>query len=69
MRISSILRSGILALSLMATMGAMTAAFAHNASRVQQQEQASTYSGPQASTSNTGPYDSPDFAVPPSDIH
>ncbi len=61
MRISSILRSGILALSLMATMGAMTAAFAHNASRVQQQEQ--------ASTANTGPYDSPDFMVPPSDVH
>ena len=59
MRISSILRTATLALSLTAAMGAMTAAFADNASAAQQQQQ----------TANTGPYDSQDFVVPNSDIH
>jgi hypothetical protein len=59
MRISSLFRVATLALSLAATTGAVTtAAFAE--SRVQQQYEASTY---------TGPYDSPDFVVAPSDIH
>lgn len=53
MRISSLLRTATLALSLTAAMGAMTATFAQAASAPQQQ-------------SNTGPYDSPDFVVPQS---
>ncbi|HEV8015472.1 MAG TPA: hypothetical protein VGP48_08045 [Stellaceae bacterium] len=59
MRISSLFRVATVALSLVALTGvATTGAFA--ASRVQQQYGASTY---------TGPYDSPDFVVAPSDIH
>ncbi|HEX8828804.1 MAG TPA: hypothetical protein VF778_11875, partial [Xanthobacteraceae bacterium] len=58
MRISSILRTATLALSLVAAMGATGTAFA--ASRVQQQE---------ATYSNSSPYDSPDFVVAPTDIH
>jgi glutamine cyclotransferase len=57
MRISSILRTATLALSLVATMGAMTSAFAD--SRVQQQEQAA----------NAGPYDSSDFVVPATNVY
>jgi hypothetical protein len=57
MRTSSLLRVATLALSLVALTGiATTGAFA--ASRVQ----------PQQATS-FGPYDSPDFVVPPTDIH
>ena len=59
MRVFSMLRTATLALSLMATMGVMSAAFAGNANAAQQQQQ----------TANTGPYDGPDFVVPPSDIH
>jgi hypothetical protein len=58
MRVSSLLRTATLALSLMVTMGAMSAAFAGNANAAQQQQ-----------TSNTGPYDSPDFVLQQSDIH
>ncbi|HEY3917626.1 MAG TPA: hypothetical protein VGL83_07520 [Stellaceae bacterium] len=59
MRISSILRTATLALSLTAAMGAMTAAFAANAAPQQQQQQAG----------NSGVYDSPDFTVPANDIY
>jgi hypothetical protein len=59
MRISSLLRTATLALSLTAAMGAMTAAFADNASASQQQQQ----------TTNASPYDSQDFIVPPSDVN
>ena len=59
MRISSLLRTATLALSLTAATGAMTAAFADNANAAQQQQQAA----------NTGPYDSPDFVLQQSDIH
>jgi hypothetical protein len=52
MRISSLLRTATVALSLTAAMGAMTATFAQAASAPQQQQ------------SNTGPYDSPDFVLP-----
>lgn len=58
MRISSILRTATLALSLVAATGAVGTAFA--ASRVQQQE---------AANSNSGVYDGRDFVVAPSDIH
>jgi hypothetical protein len=59
MRISSLLRVATLALSLVAVTGAVTtAAFAD--SRIKQQE---------AANSNSGPYDSPDFVVAPSNIH
>jgi hypothetical protein len=58
MRTSSLFRVATLALSLVALTGiATTGAFA--ASRVQQQQQAASF----------GPYDSPDFVVPPTDIH
>lgn len=53
MRISSLLRTATLALSLIAMTGAMSAAFAAtSASQAQQQ------------AANTGIYDSPDFVVP-----
>ena len=55
MRISSILRAATVALTLVTAMGAVSTAFA--ASRVQQQQ-----------AGNTGPYDSPDFVVPPTNI-
>ena len=58
MRVSSMLRSATLALSMMATMGAMTTAFAGHALAAQQQQ-----------SSNTGVYDSQDFTVQASDIH
>ena len=58
MRISSILRTATVALTLIAATGAVGTAFA--ASRVQQQEAANSYSGP---------YDSPDFVVAPNNIH
>jgi L-alanine-DL-glutamate epimerase-like enolase superfamily enzyme len=56
MRISSLLQTATLALSMMAATSAMTAAFAASASAAQQQ------------AVNTSPYDSPDFVVPGSDI-
>jgi hypothetical protein len=59
MRISSILHTATLALTLVAAMGAMgSTAFA--SSRIQQQ---------QAANSNSGVYDSPNFVVAPTDIH
>lgn len=58
MRISSLLRTATLALSLTAAMGAMTATFAQAASAPQQQQ-----------TSNTGPYDNQDFVVSGNNIH
>jgi len=62
MRVSSMLRSATLALSLMVALGAMSASFAGNAAAAQPQPQ-------QQQTSNTGVYDSPDFVVQQSDIH
>lgn len=61
MRISSLLRTATLALSLTAAMGAMTATFAQAATAPQQQQQWNQQS-------NTGPYDSPDFVVPRAEI-
>lgn len=58
MRISSILRTATLALSLTATMGAMTAAFAADASTAQQQQQ-----------SQASPYDSQDFVISSNNIN
>ncbi len=55
MRISSLLRTATLALSLTAAMGAMTTAFA--APQAQQQ------------ASNAGPYDGQDFVVPSNNIN
>lgn len=57
MRISSLLRTATLALSLTAAMGAMTAAFAADASAAQQQQQ-------QAS-----PYDNQDFVIQDNNVH
>ena len=59
MRTSSLLRASALALSLMASTGAMTAAFAADAHASQQQQQAASAS----------PYDSPDFVVPANNIN
>jgi hypothetical protein len=63
MRTVSLLRSATVALSLMASMGAMTAAFASDAHADQQQQQQA------ASASNASPYDSPNFIVPPNNIY
>jgi hypothetical protein len=57
MRISSLLRTATLALSMTAAMGAMTAAFAADAQAAQQQ------------AVNTSPYDSPNFVVPSNNIN
>jgi hypothetical protein len=53
MRISSLLRTSTLALSMIAAMGSLTAAFATDAHAAQQQLQAS----------NASPYDGQDFIV------
>jgi hypothetical protein len=58
MRISSLLRTATLALSMTAATGAMTAAFASDANAAQQQQSA-----------NTSPYDSPDFVVPLNNVN
>ncbi len=58
MRISSLLRTATLALSLTAAMGAMTAAFAADANAAQQQQM-----------SNASPYDSQDFVLQDNNIH
>ncbi len=60
MRTSSLLRAATLALSLTASMGAMTAAFASDAHAAQQQQQ---------QAANASPYDSPNFIVPSNDIY
>jgi len=61
MRTSSLLRTATLALSLMASMGAMTAAFASDAHAAQQQQQQQAVSA--------SPYDSPNFIVPSNNIY
>jgi hypothetical protein len=58
MRISSLLRTATLALSLTAAMGSMTAAFADSANAAQQQQAA-----------NASPYDSPDFVLQNNNIY
>jgi hypothetical protein len=59
MRTMSLLRASALALSLTASMGAMSAAFAADAHAAQTQQQAATAS----------PYDSQDFVVPANNIN
>lgn len=59
MRISSIVRTATLALSLTAAMGAMTAAFAADAVPAQQQQQ----------QNQASPYDSQDFVVQSNNIN
>lgn len=59
MRISSLLRTATLALSMTAAMGAMTAALAADAHAAPQQQQAA----------NASPYDSQDFVVPSNNIN
>jgi hypothetical protein len=56
MRISSLLRTATLALSMTAALGTMTAAFAANAA-------------PQAQQQAASPYDSPNFIVPSNDLN
>jgi hypothetical protein len=62
MRVSSVLRSGALALSMVAAMGGMSAAFASDAHAAQQQTQP-------AAVNSASPYDSPNFIVPSNDIY
>ena len=62
MRVSSPLRTGILAFSLVAAMGTMNAAFADSSNAPAKQQEM------QQQTANTGPYDSPDFVVPENNI-
>ena len=59
MRISSLLRTATVALSLTAATGTLTAALATTAQAAQQQ---------QSQASNASPYDSPNFVVPQSQI-
>lgn len=59
MRVTSLLRTATLALSLTAAMGAMTAAFAADATAAQQQQQQQSAS----------PYDSQDFVLQDNNIH
>jgi hypothetical protein len=61
MRTSSLLRASALALSVMASTGAVTAAFAADAHAAQQQQ-------PQPAAS-ASPYDSPNFIVPSNNIY
>jgi hypothetical protein len=56
----SLLRASALALSLTASMGAMSAAFAADAHAAQSQQQQAT---------SASPYDSPDFVVPANNIN
>lgn len=58
MRISSLLRTATLALSLTAAMGALGAAFAGNANAAQQQQ-----------VSSASPYDGADFVVPLNNVN
>jgi hypothetical protein len=58
MRISSLLRSATLALSLVAATGAMTAAFASDA-----------HAAPQQAANSSSAYDSPDFVAPLNDTY
>jgi hypothetical protein len=60
MRISSLLRSATLALSMTAAMGAMTTAFAADAYAAQDQQQ---------QASSASPYDSPNFVAPLNDTY
>jgi hypothetical protein len=60
MRVSSLLRTATLALSLTAAMGAMAGTFASNASAAQQQQQA---------VNSSSPYDNPDFVAPLNDTY
>ncbi len=60
MRISSLLRTATLALSLTGAMGAMSAAFAADAQPAQQQQQ---------QAAQASPYDGQDFIVPSNNIN
>lgn len=60
MRISSLLQTATLALSLSAAMGVMSTAFADVAQAAQQTQNQVT---------NANPYDSPDFIVPSNNIY
>lgn len=75
MRQFSLARISVIALSLGMLAARTTAAFADTALATEQQAlqpthgQANSYDPSQSGASNFGPYDSPDFVVPPSDIH
>jgi hypothetical protein len=58
MRSFNLTRTAILAASLIASVGSIGTAFASSANTQQSSQQ----------PANTGPYDSPDFVVPPANI-
>ncbi len=62
MRIPSNLRSAIIALSLLAPLGMAGSALADNSNAQAAPQQQAAVS--QQQTSNSGPYDSPDFVIP-----
>jgi hypothetical protein len=67
MVISSPLRTAMFAVSLVAAMGSISAAFADSSNAPANQQQPQMQQ--QQQTSNTGPYDSPDFVVQPSNVY
>lgn len=73
MQFSSLVHAAAVAVSLASVLAAGSVAYADTPSASSQQvvtQQALTNGSPQApaATSNTGPYDSPDFVVPESQI-
>ena len=69
MRISSVLWTAALALSMSVAAGTMTTAFAADRSAVQQQAQLAQPQSERHQNANASPYDSPDFVVPGNEIN
>jgi hypothetical protein len=69
MDISSPLRTAMFAVSLFAAMGSISAAFADSSNAAANQQQLQQQQQQQQQTSNTGPYDSPDFVVPSTNVY
>ena len=67
MRNFNLLRTTVLAASLIASMGSIGTAFANSPTPQQSSQQQAQQLVQQPA--NTGPYDSPDFVVPPSEIY
>jgi hypothetical protein len=62
MRRFNLVRTAVLAASLAVNVSSIGTAFAHSANSQQSSQQRTQQ------PANTGPYDSPDFVVPPADI-
>jgi hypothetical protein len=63
MRSFNLVRTAVVAALLTASVGSIGTAFANSANTQPSSQQQAQQ------PSNTGPYDSPDFVVPPADIH